>query len=92
MKKFKRNYDLKNILPRFSEKILFKLILTPINVKANYKYTKLYFIAKSKRLMDSQSDSDDSLIFNIILNVRVIIEIGMIETIMPDSNNVVYTF
>ena len=57
---------------RFCEKFLFKLILIPIKVKTNYKYTKLYFIAKSKRLIHSQSDSDDSSIFKIILNVKVI--------------------
>ena len=57
---------------RFCEKFLFRLILTPIKVKTNYMYTKLYFIAKSKRLIHSQSDSDDSSISKIILNVKVI--------------------
>ena len=57
---------------RFCEKFLFKLILTPIKVKTNYMYTKLYFIAKSKRLIHSQSDSDDFSIIKIIRNVKII--------------------
>ena len=57
---------------RFCEKFLFKLILTPIKVKTYYKHIKLYFIAKFKRLIHSQSDSDDSSIFKIIRNVKII--------------------
>ena len=63
---------LEKYFTRFHEKFLFKLILTPIKVKTKYKYTNPYFIAKSKRLIHSQSDSDDSSIFKIILHVKII--------------------
>ena len=63
---------LEKYFTRFHEKFLFKLFLTPIKVKTKYKYTKLYFIAKYKRLIHSQSDSDDSSIFKTILNVKII--------------------